>query len=292
MAAELALAELERQVLEAGRIANWLERVAAIRQALAAESPNIQRMVLALAAPKLEAQALGAVLEAYGLGATDALDIVTEAGKTAPGKLVGPSKAVRKTVAGLDASGAEALRQAVTLAKAGAEPSAYTAPLFGHANRVSRAVTTAVNGAGNEGARAVATAAKLPTVWVAETNACVHCLAYSGRVAPSGGKFPGGLTYGAKSYWPNPLKHPPLHPHCRCSIEPLVADEYADALRREADRSVLRGFSLESESMGTRVDAAARLLERGVEAPASVLRFARRAVKAGEFAERGRPANR
>jgi hypothetical protein len=51
----------------------------------------------------------------------------------------------------------------------------------------------------------------------------------------------------------------------------------------------LRGFSLESESMKTRVDAADRLVKRGVEAPKSVVAFARRAVKAGEFPTRGRP---
>ena len=86
-----------------------------------------------------------------------------------------------------------------------------------------------------------------------------------------------------------PWKYPPAHPNCRCTVEPLNAPEYAAALRREADRSVLRGFSLESESMGTRVDAARRLIDRGVDAPKTVVAFARRAVRAGEFPTRGRP---
>ncbi|MEI5603996.1 hypothetical protein, partial [Streptomyces brasiliscabiei] len=79
------------------------------------------------------------------------------------------------------------------------------------------------------------------------------------------------------------------HPRCRCELEPLVSREYADALRREADRSVLRGFSLESEPMRVRVEAAERLLARGVDAPKSVIAYARRAVKRGEFDTRGRP---
>ncbi len=51
---------------------------------------------------------------------------------------------------------------------------------------------------------------------------------------------------------------------------------------------MLRGFSLESESMGVRIDAASRLLEQGVDAPKSVLAYAARYVKAGKFPDRGR----
>ena len=130
----------------------------------------------------------------------------------------------------------------------------------------------------------------MPTVWVAETNACVRCLKYSGRVAPVGGTFPGGLTYGRPRAATNgPLKHPPLHPHCRCTVEPLRSREYAASLRREADRSVARGFSLESESMGTRIDAAERLLKTDPNLPKTVVQYAERAVRRGEFTTRGRP---
>jgi hypothetical protein len=69
----------------------------------------------------------------------------------------------------------------------------------------------------------------------------------------------------------------------------LRSAEYAEALRREADRSVLRGFSLESESMKTRIDAADRLVSRGVDAPKSVIAYARRSIKVGVFPTRGRP---
>ncbi|MFM9481475.1 hypothetical protein [Streptomyces scabiei] len=41
--------------------------------------------------------------------------------------------------------------------------------------------------------------------------------------------------------------------------------------------------------MRVRVEAAERLLARGVDAPKSVIAYARRAVKRGEFDTRGRP---
>ena len=184
---------------------------------------------------------------------------------------------------------AEEISKARKLARAGADEATILAPVSAARNIVERDVVTLVNAAGNAGATAVADAAGLPTVWIAETNACVECLAYSGRVAKPGKTFPGGLTYGAKSYNPEPVAYPPRHPRCRCTVEPLRSGEYAEALRREADRSVLRGFSLESESLKTRIDAADRLVARGVDAPKSVVAFARRAVKAGEFPTRGRP---
>jgi hypothetical protein len=176
------------------------------------------------------------------------------------------------------------------LLRGGADPTTFLSPLFGHANRIKASVSDSINRAGNEGSTAVADAADLPTVWVAETNACVVCLAYSGRTAKPGEAFPGGLSYGKRSKWyADAIASPPRHPNCRCTVEPLVAQEYADALRREADRSVLRGFSLESESMATRVDAAKRLLAEGVDAPKTVIAFSKRAVTQGKFPTRGRP---
>ncbi|WP_369672043.1 hypothetical protein, partial [Enterococcus faecium] len=201
---------------------------------------------------------------------------------TPPKTLVAAARASEKTIA------AE-LAKARKLARAGADVATVLAPVFKASNVLQRDVTTLVNHAGNKGTAAVADAVGLSTVWVAETNACVECLAYSGRISKPGKPFPGGLTYGAKSYHPDPVDVPPLHPRCRCELEPLVSREYADALRREADRSVLRGFSLESEPMRVRVEAAERLLARGVDAPKSVIAYARRAVKRGEFGTRGRP---
>lgn len=290
MSAEDELARLERAVLRAAGIADYLKRVDTLRRLLAAESDTIRGIVLAMVAPRVEAQALAAVLDAFKAGALDALSILDEIGAEPISRIGRPSADAKGIVRGLDKAGREALAKAQKLARAGADLHAVTAPLIAHGNTIGARVTEAVNRAGNEGSTAIADAAGIPTVWVAETNACVRCLKYSGRVAQPGEDFPGGLTYGRPKYADNgPLPHPPLHPHCRCTVEPMRSREYASALRREADRSVLRGFSLESESMGTRVDAAERLLRTSPDAPKSVLAYARSAVRRGEFTTRGRP---
>ncbi len=288
MSAEDELARLEREVLAASGIRDYMRRVTVLRELLERESGTIRGIVLAMDAPRVEAQALAAVLDAFRAGALDALSILDEIGLEPVSRIGRPSAEAKAIVRGLDRAGATALATAQKLARAGAPLDAVTAPLFGHANAVKGRVTEAVNMAGNQGSTAIADAANLPTVWVAETNACVRCLKYSGRVAKPGEAFPGGLTYG-KPVGGEPLPHPPLHRHCRCTVEPLRSRDYAASLRREADRSVLRGFSLESESMGVRVDAAERLLRTDVKAPKSVIAYAESAVRRGEFTTRGRP---
>lgn len=287
MSAEQQLARLERQVLGVARVSSFLETVDLLRRMLAQESPEIRARVLTLVAPAIGRDLAAAVGAAWNVGVLDAEKVIGKGpAKGVPGAppnaLVAAARASEKAIA------AE-LAKARKLARAGADVTTALAPVFSAANIMQRDVTTLVNHAGNKGTAAVADAVGLSTVWVAETNACVECLAYSGRIAKPGKPFPGGLTYGAKSYHPEPVDVPPRHPRCRCTIEPLVSREYADALRREADRSVLRGFSLESEPMRVRVDAAERLLARGVEAPKSVKAYAARAIRAGGFGTRGRP---
>lgn len=285
MSAELELVRLERQVLGIARVSKFLDAVDLLRRMLASESPEIRRQVLRLVAPAIGRDLAAAVGAAWNVGIADAGEILEKKPKVngAPPKgLVAAAKLAERGIA-------EQLATARKLAKTGADEATVLAPVFAAKNSLERDVVTLINTAGNAGATAAADAAGFSTVWVAETNACVECLAYSGRVAKPGKSFPGGLTYGAKSYNPTSLAHPPRHPRCRCTVEPLREPEYADALRREADRSVLRGFSLESESMKTRIDAAERLVEKGVDAPKSVVAFARRSVKAGQFPTRGRP---
>jgi len=146
------------------------------------------------------------------------------------------------------------------------------------------------------GVRSVADVMGAGRLWIGERDACLHCLAYFGVIAGPGEVFPTGLTYGRK-----PLRglvpDPPLHPHCRCRIvvwDPSWADtgpdSYPAALKREARRSVARGWSLESESNAARVDAAGRLLAKisgNGMLPASVESYAARAVRLGQF-PRGR----
>lgn len=287
MSAELELARLERQVLGVARVSRFLEAVDALHRMLAAEDPRLRERVLLLVAPSIGKDLAAAVGAAFNIGVTDAVKMIGEGepdgvGKKPPAALVTAARAAEETIA-------ERIAMARKLARAGADPATVLSPVLAASNSLKRDVVTLVNAAGNAGSTAVADAAGLSTVWVAETNACVECLAYSGRVAKPGKSFPGGLTYGAKSYNPEPVAYPPRHPRCRCTVEPLRSAEYATALRREADRSVLRGFSLESESMKTRIDAADRLVEKGVNAPKSVVAFARRSIKAGEFPTRGRP---
>lgn len=129
----------------------------------------------------------------------------------------------------------------------------------------------------------------LVSVWRSERDACVHCLAYQGQIDDGEG-YPGGLTFGKKALSQDKVAHPPLHPNCRCTqslVHRDVAGPLATALKREAKRSILRGWSRPSESEGVRIDAAKRLVNKGSTLPKSVREYAERAVKQGRFA-RGR----
>lgn len=287
---ELALARVERDALGRDGAADWLVLADRLRAALDAAPDDVRVIVLAMVAPRVERAALEAVVTAYGLGRDDALRIIGDPAVVARLRGDRPSRAAREPVQGLDRAGAQAVARSQRLARAGAEPAVIAAAVLGFARRLRGSVSDAVQRGGAEAVQRVAGVAELPTVWVAETNACVHCLGLSGTVAQPGRAFDGSATYARRPLGGGgPLKSPPRHPFCRCTLEPLVAPEYAAALRREADRSVLRGFSLESESMATRIDAAERLVERGVDAPKTVIAYARRSIAAGRFPTRGRP---
>lgn len=295
MSAELeaALGRVERDVLSRGGVADWLVLADRLRAALDDAPDDVRLIVLAMVAPQVERAALEAVVAAYRLGTTDALRILGDAadGSVAAALQLGsPTREAASPVAGLDAEGALVVAQAQRLARADVDAGLIAAPVLGFARRLRGSVSDAVQRAGADAILTASRTARLPTVWVAETNACVHCLGLSGTVAQPGRDFDGSATYGRRPLGNGaPIAAPPRHPFCRCTLEPLVAPEYAAALRREADRSVLRGFSLESESMAVRIDAAERLIERGVDAPKTVIAFSRRAVRAGAFPTRGRP---
>lgn len=161
---------------------------------------------------------------------------------------------------------------------------------------VERASRWITNHEVNYGSWQVASSLNAGSMWVAERNACLHCIAYSGVVASSGNSFPPDLTYGSRPLtpWPNGvLRRPPLHPNCRCRITVWLGSDtdysLSDALKREARRSVLKGWSLPSESEGARLQAADRLLRRGAALPKSVEEQARRAVRRGHFVSRTVP---
>lgn len=168
---------------------------------------------------------------------------------------------------------------------------------------VDRAVSTATYTAFNDAVHQVAQAAGAKVLWIAEPDACVVCLALSGRLAdPTTGRwFDEEATFGrpgsAPAVWPpgQPLKRPPRHPNCRCMTQVWWGDargpdafDLPAALRREARRSILLGRARPTESAPARLDAAARLLALGSGLPKSVEARARRAVKTGRFINRGR----
>lgn len=126
---------------------------------------------------------------------------------------------------------------------------------------VHRGVTLSKHGAAQE--------VGLALVWVAERNACLNCLAYSGRVIAPGGLFPTGLTYGdhpLKAY--GPLVGPPLHPNCRCQLDTssLRPGDLDIGLAREAARSVARGLT-DHASTPARFRAVDRLVSRTAGIP-------------------------
>jgi hypothetical protein len=163
-------------------------------------------------------------------------------------------------------------------------------------------VRWATNRAVNTGSTAYAAEAGLRRVWVAERDACLHCLAYSGQIAEPGVHFPAGLTFATKALRPPPdgLPNPPLHPNCRCRVWPyehggpavLAPDvpnaSIATALAREARRSVVRGWSAHA-STPERFRAAERLLAQGAALPKTVQRRAARDVRKRKFTQRHVP---
>jgi hypothetical protein len=157
------------------------------------------------------------------------------------------------------------------------------APVLQNPAKAEAAVTWAINNATNSAVSKLSLKMGETMTWIGERNGCVHCQAYNGVRSTKTG-FPKGLTFGSKPLAvEGTLPHPPLHPHCRCTVEPGITDDYADALKREAVRSVLKGFKLESESEKVRIDAAKRLLDKDPVAPESVKKYARRSIKKGEF---------
>ena len=158
---------------------------------------------------------------------------------------------------------------------------------------VSLTDPTGVNRAHNRAVSEVASEARVGVVWIAERDGCVECLAYAGEVAYAGEEFPGGLTMDTKKPRnTRPLPSPPLHPNCRCSVIPYRETDgaaFPDALKREARRSVAKGWRVESESEAVRLRAAESLLRRGADLPQSVQDQAERSLSRASFPDRRVP---
>lgn len=138
----------------------------------------------------------------------------------------------------------------------------------------------------------------LRVVWVAERGACLVCLGLSGHfIDPnSGAGFDEEATFGkpgsAMAVWPlgMPLMSPPRHPNCRCRLRIIRADNVmvTEALRREAERTVARGWSGHASRV-SRLSAADRLMRVPNRLPMTVNERAVRDVGRGEFSTRHRP---
>ena len=125
-------------------------------------------------------------------------------------------------------------------------------------------------------------------VWVSERTACVHCIGLAGEVAQFGQPFPAESRFAEKQLtWTGYNGRPPRHPNCRCRVIPWDGGtETPEALKREAERSVARGWALLTESNAARLRALDRLLRSpGLRLPPSVVRRARRALELGQFPE-------
>lgn len=81
---------------------------------------------------------------------------------------------------------------------------------------VGRVGAWAVHRAINDGAAQTIAALDAGGLWVAEPDACVACLAYSGRLADEDGRFPGGLSLDPRQARASAplIEGPPRHPHC------------------------------------------------------------------------------
>lgn len=282
---ERKIRELEQIALGGEDVAGFLAVVTELRRMLAMDASleQVIGLVMSVEPPTLDRK-LGTMLQlAAAQGSAE-----TAAALGADAVAVHLSRSTRSTASGFDKAARAEVVKAQRLVGVVTDAAVLASPLLGLAQSLEARVTSGIVQAYSEGVKATTDANDKPSLWVSEVNACVHCLAYSGMIVPPGEKFPGGLTFGRRSYHPEPLIGPPLHPYCRCHLEGGLSPEYAAALRRESIRSVLRGYSLQSESMKTRIDAAARLLDSGVSAPVSVKKFAAAAVKRGSFATRGR----
>ncbi|WP_030344775.1 hypothetical protein [Streptomyces sp. NRRL S-1022] len=148
-----------------------------------------------------------------------------------------------------------------------------------------------INTAVHQGLDVVVRATAPLRVWVSEADACVRCLAYTGRTAPPGEPFPGGLSWDPRQRRARAagVDGPPLHAHCRCRAVPwsdawkTSGTPFPEALRREAERSIGYGVGRPSESRAVRLRAARELLRAVDDLLPAVEARARAALRTGRF---------
>ena len=147
-----------------------------------------------------------------------------------------------------------------------------------------------INTAVGEGLDAVVRATAPLRLWISEADACVNCLAYTGRTAPAGEPFPGGLSWDPRQRRRTQgVDGPPLHSHCRCRAVPwsnawtTSGTPFPLSLQREAHRSIAYGTARPSESRAARLRAVRELLRMEDDLLPAVEERARTALRAGRF---------
>lgn len=262
--------------------------------------PRIVRDLRAARPPDPTQVALAHAREALALGtrqAAVALNIPTPAVKPLSAAVVALAKDTNHAVHARYAT-AERLLEASPV-ETHADLMTTLAPTSAAASDVERDTRTLVNTAINDGAQHVAEENGADLLWFAERDACLTCIALHGMVVSHDEDFPLKATYGTTvtEWWTPPgvtLLRPPRHPRCRCRCEPYLGHDgpgpsLPETLRREAQRSILKGWSVPSESEQVRLNAAERLLERGTTLPKSVQAAAREAVRRRKFVSREVP---
>lgn len=274
-----------------------------LRRILAAIRAAIRRLLGSLGTRAEEALS-DALLEAVRLGARQHAAFLDEAtGRSRRPVSARPSRRLRNRVNAIADAVAERRDRALAMLRPNRVRRWTDAQTgIGIARSATSAIrthiTTIVGEAVNEATQAAIDHTGAKKLWVAERDACVNCAAYAGLTVAADAQFPAGLSWdpNQRGRRTEPLDAPPLHPNCRCRVvawNDAWAQEGAvsmpDAVRREARRSIARGWSLPTESGAARIRAARELLRTGSGLPKSVEEFARLAVAAGRFQDRTVP---
>lgn len=291
------LLKIEQAVVERS-VGKWRQDVDSVKKAILiliaeADSKNLEELIpqIQLLLDSLDVpvgmgqEALDGVLEAHAFGQ----EVVANAVDGEQPKIA-VSKNSKEAVGNLRIDALAALQESKDnlskglIGKGAQSVLTALAPVLQNPAKAEAAVTWAVNNASNSAVSKLSLKMGESVVWISERNGCASCLAYSGKRGTKVG-FPTDLSFAAKpvKVKGDTIPHPPLHSHCRCTIEPGITEEYAAALKRESVRSILKGFKMDSESEKVRIDAAKRLLDQDPVAPASVKKYANKAIKKGKF---------
>ncbi|MFI6854493.1 hypothetical protein [Streptomyces sp. NPDC050416] len=274
----------------------------ALRRILAVIRAAIRRLLGPLA-PRTEQALSDALLEAVRLGARQHAAFLDEAtGRSRRPVSTRPSQRLRERVSAISDAVADRRDRALAmlrpnLVRRWSDAQAGIGVARSATTAVRTHITTVVGEAVNEATQAAIDYTGAKKVWIAERDACVNCAAYAGLVVAADAKFPAGLSWDPSQRGRGKAPDaPPLHPNCRCRV--TAWDEswaqqgvisMPEALRREARRSIARGWSLPTESGAARIRAARELLRVGAGLPKSVEEVARLAVAAGRFQDRTVP---